>query len=259
MSARRLEMGLRQTAAGLVALSEPTALKLDQLAHHLRSIRLDAIQFGYSDVVTAATKAEAAIQSLLLGESDAHVPCVHAIHDLGQSLLLGLRSAAERPAQETANGDEAKPRLLVVDDSRVAALALANAFVQQGFTVRSVATMEEAIAELKALRPSILVSDVYMPNLDLTRLCRLFRDQCEGRCGLIVLVSGSSGETLDLLLDAVRPDAFVPKMSGTGQVVDRVLELWNKRQKDTSCSGGGLTPSCDDGAPSCDSNPKGAR
>jgi PleD family two-component response regulator len=259
MSVRRLETGLRQIAAGLVALNEPTVANLEQLAKDLRSIRLDAIQFGYADVVTAVTNAEKATPSLLAGKSDAHLPCVHAIHDLGQVLLLRLRSAAEQPRHEAANKDATRPRLLVVDDSRVAAMALANAFVQQGFNVRSVATMEEAIAELKALRPCILVSDVYMPDLDLSRLCRLFRAQSEGHCGLIVLVSGSSGETLNVLLDSVRPDAFVTKLSGTGQVVDRVLELWNKRQKNTTCPVGALTPPCGDSAPSCDSNPKGAR
>lgn len=148
---------------------------------------------------------------------------------------------------------------MVVDDSRVAAVALANAFSQHGFTVRSVTTMNEAMAELRDFRPCVLVSDVYMPNLDLALICRTFRESSSERCGLIVLVSGSSGETLNVLLDSVGPDAFVPKMAGTNAVVDKVLEIWRKRRIHATCSVSAPAAPTGDSAPSCDSGPKGAR
>lgn len=259
MSIRRLEAGMRQVAAGLVSLREPTAATLGQLANDLRSIRLDAIQFEHAEIIRAASEAETETQTLLTGKTHDRQRCIQAVHDLGRLLLAGLKAGAEQIDQETAQGGAVKPRLMVVDDSRVAAVALANAFSQHGFTVRSVATMNEAMGELRDFRPCVLVSDVYMPNLDLALICRTFRASSSDRCGSIILVSGSSGETLNVLLDSVRPDAFVPKMAGTQAVVDKVLEIWRKSQIHAPPSVSAPAGPTGDSAPSCDSGPKGAQ
>ncbi len=75
--------------------------------------------------------------------------------------------------------------------------------------------------------PTILVSDVHMPNLDVAVLCRTFRELSHGRPTRIALVLGTTGDELQIRLDEVKPDTFVPKMAGTASVVQRVLEMWD--------------------------------
>lgn len=87
-------------------------------------------------------------------------------------------------------------------------------------------TMEEAVAELTAFAPTILVSDVHMPNLDVGILCRRFRELSQGRAIRIVLISSMTGDELKARLEEIKPDAFVPKMAGAVTVADRVAQLW---------------------------------
>ncbi len=222
------ETGLRQAAAGLAALQRPSESRIAELSKHLRSIRLEAAQHERADLVKAADEAEAATQNLLVGTGSDHVACVRAVHRLAHLLLLGLRAEAEQPSPQASPEEVRERKILVADDSRVSAVALSNAFLAHDFLVRSVSTMEEAIAELNSFQPCVLVSDVFMPNLDVTLLCRTFRDLADGRRKLVVLVSGSTGDALQSHLDEIKPDAFVAKMAGTASVVNSVLDLWRK-------------------------------
>jgi CheY-like chemotaxis protein len=221
------ETGLRQVTQSLVALYRPTPDATGPLIDALRLIAQDATQLARPDIKRAAEQAEDAARELLLGAADGHATCVRGLMELGQVLLLALGAEAAHPV-EKAEG--LVRRLLVVDDSRVAAVALSRAFTLQGFLVRSVATMVDALAELTIFQPSVLVSDVHMPDLDVGVLSRVFRALSRGRSSLVVLVSGTTGVELDTRLAEVKPDGFVAKTSGTKPVVECVMRLWEKRQ-----------------------------
>jgi PleD family two-component response regulator len=151
---------------------------------------------------------------------------VRAVHRLGHLLLLGLRSDAEQSEGRQTDAYPPERKVLVVDDSRVSAFALSSAFAANDFQVRSVATMEEALVEINGFQPCLLVSDVQMPNLDVTLLCQTFRGLSRGKRSLVVLVSGTTGPALQSRLEQIKPDAFFPKMAGTAVVVENVLQLW---------------------------------
>jgi len=227
MSVELFETGLSQIAGGLAALCAPTSNSIEQLARDLEGIDFSASQLGRADLVASAREAEVATRALLAGTVDAHVPCVQALHRLGNLLLLAFVQLAETRSVFVESRRRLERKILVVDDSRVAAIALSNAFVARDFLVRSVTTMEEALAELSSFAPTILVSDVHMPNLDVGILCRNFRVLSEGRPTRVVLVSATTGEELQGRLDEVKPDAFVSKMSGTATVIARVIEIWD--------------------------------
>ena len=227
MSRHAYEVGLSQVAAGLVDLCAPSPEKMEQLATDLRGFAQTAAQLNQPNVLATAQEAETAVRSLSMGSGEAHVLCARALFRLGESLLLGLLQCAETTTVLAQFRRPVERRILVVDDSRVSAVALSTAFVARNFMVRSVATMEEALAALNSFAPTILVSDIHMPKLDVGVLCRIFREVSQGRPSRIVLVSGTSGDELQTKLDEVRPDAFVSKMSGTATVVTRVLEIWD--------------------------------
>jgi CheY-like chemotaxis protein len=228
MSLRLYETGLSQVAGGLASLCAPTPDKLEQLAGDLRRIEVDALRLEQPRLAVAAREAEAATRSLLIGTDDTHTVCARALHRLGSILLLSLFERAGKPSVLVESCSLLERKILVVDDSRVAAVALSNALVARDFLVRSVATMEEALAALGSFAPTILVSDVHMPNLDVGILCRTFRELSQGRPIRVVLVSATTGDELDGRLDEVKPDAFVSKMSGTATVVARVLQMWDE-------------------------------
>jgi len=231
MSAYLFESGLRQVAQALIVLHTPTSQALERTLDELRLIGQDSAQLEQPDVRRAASQAEDAMREVLLAEAEeAHTSCVRALIELGQVLLLALGADAEHPVRGSAARKHLERRLLVVDDSRVAAAAISKAFALQGFLVRSVATLVDAMAELTTFFPSVLVSDVHMPDLDVGVLSRNFRTLSRGLPSIVVLVSGTTGAELDARLAEVRPDGFVSKMSGTAPVVECVMRLWQKRE-----------------------------
>jgi PleD family two-component response regulator len=147
---------------------------------------------------------------------------------MGDGLLLSLFQYAQSAKVFVESRWFLEKKILVVDDSRVAAVALSNAFVAHDFMVRTVATMEEALSALTVFAPTILVSDIHMPDLDVAVLCSTFRELSRGRPTRTVLVSSMTGDELQARIDEVKPDGFVSKMSGSAAVVARVLEMWNE-------------------------------
>jgi DNA-binding response OmpR family regulator len=116
-------------------------------------------------------------------------------------------------------------KLLIVDDSAVAALALADVFEMNEFCVRAASSLEEARALFDSFQPDILVSDVHMPNLDVAELCRGFRAGAGARKVAVILVSGRSENELRERMEAIDPDAFVSKLAGAVAVVTRVTAV----------------------------------
>jgi two-component system, chemotaxis family, chemotaxis protein CheY len=229
MSANLLESGLRKVAQALIVMHKPNSKALEHLLDEVRLLGQDSARLEREELSRAAHSAEEALREVLAAPTeDAHARCVRGLVELGQVLLLDLAADVERPVPMTAQPSMER-RLLVVDDSRVSAVAISKAFSTQGFLVRSVATMADALAELTTFMPSVLVSDVHMPELDVGVLSRNFRALSRERPTILVLISGTSGAELELRLDEVKPDAFVSKMAGTGSVVDCVMKLWAER------------------------------
>ena len=113
-------------------------------------------------------------------------------------------------------------KLLIVDDSPVAALALADVFEMHDYTVRVASTFDKALELFSSFAPDVLVSDVHMPVLDVAELCRRFRASAADRRSAVVLVSGRSEAELRERLDEIKPDVFVSKLAGAVAVVTRV-------------------------------------
>jgi DNA-binding response OmpR family regulator len=138
-------------------------------------------------------------------------------------LLQEASEAQESKASSAYRLSPTGPRkLLIVDDSPVAALALADVFEMHDFSVRVASSMEKATELFVSFSPDVLVSDIHMPNLDVAELCRRFRADAADRRTAVILVSGrAESELRDRLID-IKPDAFVSKLAGAVAVVTRV-------------------------------------
>ena len=225
MLSRLLESARHKVVSGMASISKPSLEGALQLAADLHTIAGEAAMLDRPELSKAASEGEGAARLLAVGRSDALVPCMRSLRRLGY-LLQEASEAQESKASTAQRIAPAGPRkLLIVDDSPIAALALADVFELHDFSVRVASSMEKATELFTAFVPDVLVSDIHMPNLDVAELCRRFRADAVDRRTAVILVSGRAESELRERLSDIKPDAFVSKLSGAVAVVTRVLAI----------------------------------
>ena len=225
MLSRLLESARHKVVSGMASISKPSLEWALQLAADLHTIAGEAAMLDRPELSKAASEGEGAARLLAVGRSDALVPCMRSLRRLGY-LLQEASEAQESKASTAQRIAPAGPRkLLIVDDSPIAALALADVFELHDFSVRVASSMEKATELFTAFVPDVLVSDIHMPNLDVADLCRRFRADAVDRRTAVILVSGRAESELRERLSDIKPDAFVSKLSGAVAVVTRVLAI----------------------------------
>ena len=197
------------------------------LANELHTMGGEAAMVNFPEVARVARDGEQAAHLLGTGsDRQARVACGRLLRKLGY-LLQELSTKGSTPAPAAAPvATGSGRRVLVVDDSEVAAQALVDVFEVRGFEVRKATSLGMAMSVCASFLPAVLVSDVQMPNLDVAELCRRFREVRSGQRAAILLISGRSEAELRVRLDAIRPEAFVSKLAGADVVVSRVASLF---------------------------------
>jgi CheY-like chemotaxis protein/HPt (histidine-containing phosphotransfer) domain-containing protein len=226
MLARLVETARQKVVEGMAAMSRSTSAAASQLAADLHTIAGEAATLNKPELSKAAADGEEAARLLANGKTDALVPCMRSLRRLGYLLQETTSETRERRANAGRPDPSAElRRLLVVDDSPVAALALADVFEAHDFSVRTASTLDDAVQQISLFSPAILISDVHMPNLDVAELCRRFREAAADRKNAVILVSGRTESELSDRLHDVKFDAFVSKLSGAVAVVTRVSAI----------------------------------
>jgi CheY-like chemotaxis protein len=225
MLSRLLESARHKVVSGMASISKPSPDGALQLAADLHTIAGEAAMLDWPELAKAASEGEGAARLLAGGRSESLVPCMRLLRRLGY-LLQEASEAQDSKASAAQRIAPAGPRkLLIVDDSQVAALALADVFEMHDFSVRVASSMEKATELFSAFAPDVLVSDIHMPNLDVAELCRRFRTDVGDRRTAVILVSGRAESELRERLSDIKPDAFVSKLAGAVAVVTRVSAL----------------------------------
>jgi CheY-like chemotaxis protein len=222
---RLLEVARHKVVAGMASMGKPVPDAVLQLAADLRAIAGEATLLDRPELSRAALEGADAARLLAqqgTGDAGAVGPCMRSLRRLGYLLQEASESLNDKGAVPRRSAPANAAKLLIVDDSSVAALALADVFEMHDYTVRVASTFDKAIELFSSFAPDVLVSDVHMPVLDVAELCRRFRASAADRHGAVVLVSGRSEAELRERLDAIKPDAFVSKLAGAVAVVTRV-------------------------------------
>ncbi len=227
MDTRFCEAGLRKIIDGIRGLREPRPEIIDGIADQMHLIAASAAEAGCAEIGKAAQKAEAAVRGLGEASEVDRWMGVEAVGRVGHWMLAELCSEAGKPTGPDAT-EQVLRRVLVVDDSRASNQALCHGFRTNDFAVRGASTLEEIFVELVLFKPHILISDVFMPDVEVEVVSRAFRDLSHGARSLLVLISGASGEELRGRLKEVKPDVFLPKKVGVSEVVARTIAEWNK-------------------------------
>jgi DNA-binding response OmpR family regulator len=83
-----------------------------------------------------------------------------------------------------------RPRVLLVDDDASVRAAVSSALAGEGYDVDWYADPEEALRQVLAAPPSVLVLDVSMPRLDGWEICEIVRRQSQTRAVPVLFLTG---------------------------------------------------------------------
>ena len=122
-----------------------------------------------------------------------------------------------RPVQK--NAKRAPAKVLIVDDEPQVRRALRTILVSQGCAVIEVRDGEEAIEEIKADPPNLVLLDINMPGIDGFETCRRIREASD--VPIIMVTVRDSEEDKVKALDAGADDYLV-KPFGTQELLARV-------------------------------------
>jgi PleD family two-component response regulator len=116
-------------------------------------------------------------------------------------------------------------KILIIDDSEIT-LAMEKAVLEQhGYEVQAAATLLAFETILKTWRPNVILTDIHMPDVKGTDICRVLKTEYDTQDIPIVLFSSLSDGELEKLADQVGADGFLSKNHGLEQLAAKVNEL----------------------------------
>jgi len=136
---------------------------------------------------------------------------------------------------------ETGARVLVVDDERAIRRFLRASLTAHGYIVREAGSGEEALTEVMAQRPDVIILDLWLPGIDGVEVTRRLREWTQ--TPIIVLSVRDDEQTKVVALDAGADD-YLTKPFGVGELLARVraaLRHVAPSPADAVFTSGGLT------------------
>ena len=124
-----------------------------------------------------------------------------------------------------------KRKILLIDDSEIT-LALESAALEaRGYDVRSATNLLDFERVLSDFAPHLILTDIGMPEVRGTDICRTLKGAYQTQDIPIVLFSSLAEDELGRLAEQVGADGYVSKAEGLdalGRKVDELVEsiLW---------------------------------
>ena len=106
--------------------------------------------------------------------------------------------------QETPPGPLDGLRLVVVDDDRVSLMAISAIVGAWGAQIRATSTARDALRLIREEKPDLVVSDLYMPEMDGFDLMRRVREMPHNGGGAIPGIAVTAHPSFDSRRDAER-------------------------------------------------------
>lgn len=116
-------------------------------------------------------------------------------------------------------------RVLIADDEPNIVISLEFLMDQSGYEVAVAGNGEEALAQLAAFRPDLVLLDVMLPVISGFEVCQRIRENPEWNRVRILMLS-AKGRELDISKGmALGADAYITKPFSTKELVERVRSL----------------------------------
>jgi len=120
------------------------------------------------------------------------------------------------------------PRILVVDDERAIRRFLAASLTAHGYIVREAGSGEEALTEVMAQRPDVIILDLWLPGIDGVEVTRRLREWTQ--TPIIVLSVRDDEQTKVTALDAGADD-YLTKPFASEELLARVRAMTRRQGK----------------------------
>ena len=123
---------------------------------------------------------------------------------------------------ETENSKKNAPTILIVDDISVNVTILENMLEHEGYKTMSALSVQEALELMKETRPSLILSDLSMPEIDGLEFCRMLKsDQATRDIPFIFITVLNTSKEKEEAFTAGAVD-FIPKPFDNVEVLMRV-------------------------------------
>lgn len=182
--------------------------------------------------------------ALALGRAPAGDPLRPALEEIGKAgeraaglvrQLLGVSGKQAAQPPPTAGEDAARDRqaagkaasILIVDDEDAVRRCLRAVLEEAGYSVAEAANGRQAIEELQRTTPSLVITDLVMPEFEGIEMIQALRRD-HPSIGIIAISGAGEGRYLPMarLLGA---DATLPKPASPEQVLAEVERILGKR------------------------------
>lgn len=97
-----------------------------------------------------------------------------------------------------SNNNSGKKDILIVEDSDAQAVSLTHILTQEGYTVSRVRNGVECLGLIREHKPTLIISDILMPDMDGYQLCKSIKDS-EAHRDIPVILLTQLGEIEDIL------------------------------------------------------------
>jgi class 3 adenylate cyclase len=116
-------------------------------------------------------------------------------------------------------------RILVVDDQRANAEMMAEVLRARGYEVLTAPSGEAALAQVRAVRPDLLVSDILMPGMDGYEVCHRLRNDAATALLPVILVTSLDAQAERVKGLEAGADDFLSKPINWEELFARVRSL----------------------------------
>jgi CheY-like chemotaxis protein len=120
--------------------------------------------------------------------------------------------------------DRPKPRVLVVDDERVIADTLATILNQAGYDASAVYSGIAAVERAKSVKPSLVISDVVMPDMNGIEAaikiraalpsCKILLFSGQASTADLLEEARQQGHEFEILAKPIHPQDLLAKLKG---------------------------------------------
>ncbi len=118
-----------------------------------------------------------------------------------------------------------KRRILLIDDSEITLELERSVLEARGYDVRTTSTLMEFERVLKEFQPNLILTDIHMPEVQGTDICRTLKNEYGTQDIPIVLFSSLNDEELSKLAEQVGADGFLSKANGLDAMGEKIDEL----------------------------------
>jgi DNA-binding response OmpR family regulator len=122
-------------------------------------------------------------------------------------------------------------RLLVVEDDPDIAMLLAHSLSRAGFTVETLSSGGEVLAEARRRTPDLILLDLMLPGLDGLEVCRALRADPATAALPVIMLTARAEESDRIVGLELGADDYITKPFSPNEVVARVRALLRRAQR----------------------------